>query len=46
MSFKDHAHPSLRRRVGAVTETMFLWGTFASIGISVGGILVAIILRR
>jgi hypothetical protein len=45
MSFKDHAHPSLRRRFGAVTETMCLWGSFASIWVSMGWILVAIIQR-
>jgi hypothetical protein len=38
-------HPSLRRRLGGVAETLLLWGAFAAIWISVCLVLIGAILR-
>jgi hypothetical protein len=41
----SHLHPSLRRRLGGVAETMLLWGAVAAIWISVSSVMVGAILE-
>lgn len=46
MRLKVHEHPSLRRRVGAMAETLLLFGTALSIWSAIAIVLISALLAR